>query len=206
MTEAPTPDLSTTFVLVRKAKAGEDEALGKLFARYYARVRKIVRLRLGRNLLAVLDATDILQETFVAAIKAFKRFELRDEASVINWLSRIAERKIREAAKHFSAQKRRHGMQVPIDHGDSQDLAAQVPDSRSGPGSSISAREEAEIVEECIAELPEKYREIIVLRDYIEYDWKDVAKEHGRPSEDAARMMHAKAMVELDRRMREKMG
>ena len=95
MTDADTPDLTTTFLLVRRAKGGEEEALGSLFARYYPRVSKIVRLRLGKTLLGVLDATDILQETFVAAIKAFKRFELRDEASVINWLSRIAERKIR---------------------------------------------------------------------------------------------------------------
>ena len=97
-------------------------------------------------------------------------------------------------------------MLVSIEHGDSQDLAAQVPNERSGPGSSISAREEAGIVEECIAELPEKYREIIVLRDYVEYAWEDVAREHGRPSVDAARMMHAKAMVELDKRMRGRMG
>ena len=97
-------------------------------------------------------------------------------------------------------------MLVPIEHGDSQDLAAQVADERSGPGSSISAREEAGIVEECIADLPEKYREIIVLRDYVEYAWEDVAREHGRPSVDAARMMHAKAMVELDKRMRGRMG
>lgn len=202
MTEPKKPDLTTTLVLVRQAKAGEKEALGKLFTRYYPRVRKIVRLRLGKHLLGVLDETDILQDTFIAALKAFKNFEIRNEASVINWLSRIAERKIREAAKHHSAQKRNHGHEVSIDQADSQDGALQVPDQRSSPGSSISRREEAEIVEECIAELPEKYREIIILRDYIEYGWEDVAKEHGRPSVDAARMMHAKAMVELDRRMR----
>ena len=205
MKDAETADLKTTYLLVHRAKAGEQEALGKLFARYYRRVRKIVRLRLGKNLRGVLDATDILQETFVAAIEAFSRFELRNEASVINWLSRITERKIREAAKHYSAEKRSRAKQIPIDQADTQDRAFQVPDKGTGPGSSISAREEAEIVEECIAELPEKYREIIVLRDYAEYSWEDVAKEHGRPSVDAARMMHAKAMVELDRRMRERM-
>ena len=205
MTDAQEPDLPSTIFLIRQAKAGENEALDKLFARYYPRVRKIVRLRLGKNLLGVLDETDILQETFVAAIKAFKNFEVRNEASMINWLSRIAERKIRDAAKHHSARKRDHGHQVSMDPADSQDGVLQVPDQRSGPGSTISRREEAEIVEECIAELPEKYREIIVLRDYIEYGWEEVAREHGRPSIDAARMMHAKAMVELDRRMRGRM-
>ena len=69
MDEPRKPDLNTTFYLVRRAKSGEQAALGELFARYYPRVRKIVRLRLGEHLLGVVDATDILQETFVAAIK-----------------------------------------------------------------------------------------------------------------------------------------
>ena len=71
MTDPGIPDLPTTFFLVRRAKEGEQEAQGELLHRYYPRVRKIVRLRLGKNLLGVLEATDILQDTFVAAIKAF---------------------------------------------------------------------------------------------------------------------------------------
>ena len=51
----------------------------------------------------------------------------------------------------------------------------EVADESRGPVTSVSAREEAEIVEECIAELPEEYREIIVLRDYVGYGWEDVA-------------------------------
>lgn len=200
MPDPNTSDLNTTFVLVRRAKAGEQEALGELLQRYYPRVRRIVRLRLGRNLLGLLDASDILQDTFVAAIKAFDRFELRNEASVINWLSRIAERKILMASEYSSAQKRGQGKQVSIDNGHDGEIEAS--DDRRGVVTSVSAREEAAIVEECIAGLPEPYREIIVLRDYVKHRWEDVAKEHGRPSVSAARMMHAEAMVELNSRIR----
>ena len=70
----------------------------------------------------------------------------------------------------------------------------------------MARREQAQTIEACIQELPEQYREIIVLRNYVEYSWEEVAKGHGRPSVDAARMMHAKAMVELNRMWKEKTG
>ncbi len=200
----PVRELTQTFHLVHRAKAGQQEALGRLFDRYYERVRKIVHLRLGNKLRSVLDVEDILQETFMAALKSFDRFELRNESSVINWLSRIAERAIIGAADHFGAKKREQGRAVPLNTMDSQVPEMQIPDKRRGPGTSIGAQEEARIVETCIAVLPETYREIIVLKDYVGYSWEDVAKEHGRPSVDSARMMHAKAMVKLDKLIRER--
>ncbi len=168
-------DLTKTFHLVRRAKDGQPEALGRLFDRYYSRVHKIVSLRLGSKLREVLDAEDIIQETFMGAFKTFDRFEMQNESSVINWLSRIAERAINGAADHFGAAKRK-AARVPIDQMDTQDRAVQIPDHRRGPRTLVAAGEEARIVEECIAKLPEQYREIIILRNYIEYGWEDVRK------------------------------
>ena len=206
MADPKSSDLTETFTLVRQAKSGENEALGRLFNRYYERVRKIARLRLGEKLRGVLDSDDILQETFIGAIKTFDRFEMRDEASMINWLARIAERAIIAAANHFSAAKRAQEKQVRIDADDSQDRGLQVPDNRRGPGTSVEEKEQERIIEECISELPEDYRELIVLKDYLDYGWEEVAREHSRPSADAARMMHAKAWIELNKLVRKKSG
>ncbi len=59
-------------------------------------------------------------------------------------------------------------------------------------------------MEECISRLSEQYREIIILRDYVGYGWEAIATEHGRPSEAAARMMHGRAMMELNHLLRER--
>lgn len=198
-------NVSTTYILVRRAKEGQKEALGRLLDRYYERVRKIVQLRLGDKLRGLLDSDDILQDTFISAIKSFDRFEMHNEASVINWLARIAERAIKRQAQHHGAQKRK-ARQVPIHEMNTEDLGVQIADGHRGPGTTLSRREQAQGIEECIQKLPEHYREIIVLRNYVEYSWEEVAKEHGRPSVDAARMMHAKAMLELNRVWKEKMG
>ena len=68
------PDALTRSVeLVRRAQAGERPALERLFERYYDRVRRIVRARLGPELRLRVESVDILQETFTAAVGSFDR-------------------------------------------------------------------------------------------------------------------------------------
>ena len=63
-------ELTQSLDLVRSAQEGDSDALNLLFERYYERVRRVVRMRLGRKLRQEMDSGDILQETFMAAAKA----------------------------------------------------------------------------------------------------------------------------------------
>jgi RNA polymerase sigma-70 factor (ECF subfamily) len=199
--------VTVTIVLVRRAQAGNREALERLFERYYERVRRIVRLRLGHKLRQRVDSGDILQETFAAAVTAFDRFEMKNEAGFINWLSKIAERQILTALDHHTAQKRDASREVPLESGEDGHAGGQEqPDGRPQPSELAQRAEETLLVEQCMEELPEPYRELIIWRDYAGAAWDVVAEETGRPSQDAARMMHAKAMLELGRLMRRRAG
>jgi DNA-directed RNA polymerase specialized sigma24 family protein len=60
------------------------------------------------------------------------------------------------------------------------------------------------LLETCVAELSEELRELIILREYAGASWEEIAKETGRPSPDAARMMHGKAMLELSKLLKER--
>jgi DNA-directed RNA polymerase specialized sigma24 family protein len=95
--------------LIRLAQGGDREALGRLVERYEARLRLIVRARLGPTLRGYLDSGDILQETWAAAVQSFDRFEARDEGSLVHWLARLVENRIRQAAEHEHAQRRERG-------------------------------------------------------------------------------------------------
>jgi len=205
MTEEPEVDCTVSLDLVRQAQAGRHEALNRLFERYYERVRRIVRLRLGRHLRSAVDSGDILQNTFIAAVQGFDRFEMRDEASLIHWLSKLAEHQIMGAADYFGAKKRdkRREVQLPSAGGSSesgprQELAAEETPALDG----LADQEQIEIVEACLEELPPDYRELILLRNYAGASWEMVAQETGRPSGAAARMMHARAMIELGKLVR----
>jgi len=199
-------DLTKSFELVARAKDGDDSALNRLFTRYYDRVRRIVRMRLGPRLRAQVDDSDILQETFAAAVEAFDRFEMRDEASLINWLAKLAERKIIAAADYYSAKKRDSRREVRLPSNarfeDSSVIARELASSIDAPAELAADDEMRNIVEESVGELPEDYRELIVLREYAGASWEVIANETGRPSAEAARMMHSRAMVELSKLVR----
>ena len=150
-----------------------------LFQRYIARVRQIVRLRLGAQLRESIASEELFEKTFMDAVKSLESFEKREEASLINWLARLAERQIIALADY------------------------QAPEKRVEPDETASENEER-IVEECLHLLSEQYRELILLRNYAGASWETVAEETGLPNAAAARAMHARAMVELGKLIREK--
>jgi len=202
------PALTQSLDLVRSAQGGNPEALDRLFSRYYERVRRVVRMRLGRKLRSSLESGDILQETFAVAVKGFDRFEMREEASLINWLSKLAERQIIAAADYHGAKKRDRDMEVAMDApqtgtGTSEfrlEFGASVP----GPDELAAADEEALLVELSMEQMSEEYRELLILRNYVGASWEHIAETVGSPSPDAARMMHARGMIELGKHLRER--
>ncbi|MFN0008883.1 MAG: RNA polymerase sigma factor [Planctomycetota bacterium] len=201
-------EITQSLDLVLRAQEGDQGALNRLCERYYDRVRRIVRLRLGARLRETVDSGDILQETFMAAVRSLESFEMREEASLINWLSRLAERQIIAAADYHGAKKRdqRRNVSLTSSLDSSQSLrTSTMPDDRAPlPLDATASEEEQRIVEECLHALPEEYRELILLRNYAGASWETVAEETGRPSAAAARMMHARALVELGKLIREK--
>ena len=199
-------DITRSLDLVLKAQEGDQAALNRLIERYYERVRRVVRVRLGPRLRESLDSGDILQETFLAAVRSFQNFEMRDEASLIHWLARLAERQIIAAADYHGAKKRDAGRNVSMTQtrGGSGSITIAFPSDTTGPLDKIAASEEGSAVERCLDELPQEYRELIVLRNYAGASWEVVAEETNRPSAAAARMMYSRAMLELGKLLREK--
>jgi RNA polymerase sigma-70 factor (ECF subfamily) len=200
-------EITRSLDLVLRAQQGDSSALNRLCDRYYDRVRRIVRLRLGPRLRERVESGDILQETFIAAVRSIESFEMREEASLINWLSRLAERQIIAAADFHGAKKRDSRRDVPLSGpaGDSQTVSVSrgLEDGREpGPLDRIADAEEQAHVESCLEHLPEEYRELILLRNYAGASWESIAEETGRPSAEAARMMYARALVELGKLLR----
>lgn len=182
--------MQATLELVRQSQAGDREALDALFARYAPRVLKIVRLRMHAALRVRLDSVDVLQDTILAAFKGFDAFEMRDEASFINWLSRIAENTIADSVDRLHTQKRDPGREVAVD-------ASELSAGPLVPLDVLVRGEEEARLAAAIASLPDEYRECIVLRNYVGASFAAIAEQSERPSEGAARMMHAQAMRRL---------
>jgi RNA polymerase sigma-70 factor (ECF subfamily) len=114
----------------------------------------------------------------------------------MGWLIRIAENEVRDQVDYQHRQRRDVSMAVPIDAG-GVDLAANI---RSALTAAV-VTEEAERLGAALGALDPDHREVIVLRKLEELSFKDVAARMGR-SEDACRMLLARAMVALTLELR----
>jgi len=200
------PDgMTRSLDLMRAAQQGDGDALNRLLQRYYDRVRRVVRARLGQHLRRRVDSGDILQEVFVTAVRTYDRFEVCDEASLIGWLATITERQIHDASDRQQAAKRDAGREVELDATkQGEGRAMQLADATPAPFEHLAQLEDAALVDRCLAELPALYRELILHRDYMGASWEQVAKATHRPSPAAARMMHGQALIELSKLVKQR--
>ena len=196
-------DITRSLDLLRRAQDGDGAALNDLIGRYYDRVRPIVRARLGAGLRRRVDSGDILQNTFATVLKTYDRFEVNDEASLISWMAKIAERQILDEHDRQHAKKRRSDREVELD-ASGDEPRVDLPAPGAMPDESVERREQSAILEDALGDLPDLYRELILLRDYAGYSWDQVAELTERPSAAAARMMHAQARIELGKIVRGK--
>src|SRR5262249_27435060 len=60
--------------LLRRARAGDEQALAALFTYYRERLRRLIHLRLDRRLSGRVDASDVLQETYLEVHKRFPEY------------------------------------------------------------------------------------------------------------------------------------
>ena len=72
--------------LLRQAKAGDQQALAVLFARYGERLRKMVRLRLDRRLSGRIDTSDVLQDAYLDLARRFPEYAASPTVPFFIWL------------------------------------------------------------------------------------------------------------------------
>src|SRR5262245_45246078 len=143
--------------LIENVLAGRHEQFHELIAPY----RRGVYLTAYDILQVAADAEEVAQEAFLKAFRALRSF--RRESQFSTWLFRIA---VNEA--RMKLRKRR---EVPLetvfpDEDDDGDYTpAMLADWREIPSDALLKEETRRLVRESIAALPEKYREVLTLRD-----------------------------------------
>src|SRR5262245_9458706 len=72
-----------------RARAGDGPALGQLLELYRNYLALLARYQIGRRLQGKVDASDLIQETFLEAYRDFPQFRGNTEAELVSWLRRI---------------------------------------------------------------------------------------------------------------------
>jgi len=182
--------------LVRQAAAGHSGALDALYARLAPRLLTYIRLRMGRSLRARVESRDLLQSSLLKSFQRFGEFRGTEARSLMAWLARIAEREVADRVDYEHRQRRDAAREASIDS--TPELAARVTSVLSR----VIRSERADQLEAAMETLSEAHREAILLRKFEELSFPEMATRLGK-SEDACRMLVARALTALTLALRE---
>jgi len=181
--------------LVSRALGNDREAVEALFVRYRDRLRSALRKLVGPKYRLVLaDSEDATQDAILSALRRLEQFEYRGDGSFLAWLLKGAEFEIVRRVRAIETQKR-SAAQANVDL-DTQ-LARVIPGREPSPPDVLDEHEMAERVRQALSQLPDREREVIVLRRYLELDNEEICAEMGLPTAGAVRALLSRAQARL---------
>ncbi|HEX2013092.1 MAG TPA: RNA polymerase sigma factor RpoE [Roseateles sp.] len=156
--------------LVERAQRGEVKAFELLVIKYQRRIERLVA-RLVRDVDLV---ADIAQESFLRAYRALPNF--RGDSAFYTWLYRIAV----NTAKKSLAELRRDPVQVEssLKSGDDDEepfAVGREPSDMATPEALLSSKEVAATVNAAVDELPEEFRQALLLREIEGLGYEEIA-------------------------------
>lgn len=155
---------------IERLKTGEAAAFDMLVNRYTPEIYAVL-FRLTQD---AEEARDLTQETFLRALKAVKNF--RGDADLKTWLYRIA---INESHNRFRWWKRRHrektfSLDAEINSAE-MSIHETLPGNSENPEIETLRRERQTALRQALINLPENFREAIILRDIQGLSYEEVA-------------------------------
>ena len=146
--------------LVREAIGGHEKAFRELLDRNRQRVMGIC----CKMLSDVIEAEEAAQETFVKVYFHLREFDLSKEFAV--WVSTIA---VNECRDRLRKRSRRGKLYRELSETDGASMPLENNERRD-------ARERLDAVESALQLLPDKLREVIILKAYGEHSYDDIAR------------------------------
>jgi len=154
--------------LICRVLAGETELFHELIRPY----ERLVYVTIFAILKNETEAEDAAQETMISAYRHLKSF--RGEAKFSTWLVTIA---MNEARKRLRKAKTaaENSLTEAVEEVEGDFTPAVLTDWREIPLEALERKELKEKLREAVALLPEKYREVFVLRDIEELNQEETA-------------------------------
>jgi RNA polymerase sigma-70 factor (ECF subfamily) len=150
--------------LVRRAQSGEREAFAEIYNRYHAVVYRFARMMSGSEAIG----EDVTQETFTVFLRELHRYEPKC-SRISTYLYGVARNLTRSAL-------RRNRRFVRLDLTEDQE-----PIANSDPATCFERSEERGQLRRVIADLPSRFREVVILCAIHGLSYADVAAILGTP-------------------------
>ncbi len=157
--------------LIARFNGGDERAFVEIMERYHSRI-----FTLANNLLRnPADAEEIAQDTFVRAHRALVNF--RGDSSLATLLYRIALNLSRNRYWYFFRRRRQDSVSLDKNLGDESDATFSdliAADSQS-PVQQTVTQEFSDLIEQCMAKLDARHREILTMRNVLNQPYEEIA-------------------------------
>jgi RNA polymerase sigma-70 factor (ECF subfamily) len=175
---------STPEQLLQEARGGDAATLGRLLELYRRYLALLARVQIGQRLQGKVDASDLVQETFLEAHRNFARFRGSSEPELVRWLRQILAANLADLLRRYLGTQGRD-VRLEREIEDAFDRSSVLLDRglvapQSSPSQQAMRREQAVLLADALAQLPEDYREVLVLRHLEGLSFPEVARQMGR--------------------------
>lgn len=169
--------------MIREIKEGNTELYSELMRRYQRKILAFVYHMLKSAHMELL-AEDLCSETFYKAFRSLHSFRELD-ASFSTWLYTIARNTVLSELR-----KQRNG-NVPLD----ESGIVPVASNDVVPEQAVLRSEKVGMVREAINNLPEKQRSALILREYDQLDYQEIANILGQSVSAVKSLLFRRAAV-----------
>jgi RNA polymerase sigma-70 factor, ECF subfamily len=188
--------------LLQEARAGDAARLGQLLELYRRYLALLARVQIGQRLQGKADASDIVQETFLHAHRNFARFRGTSEGEFVSWLRQILATNLANLLRRYLGAQGRD-VRLEREIGEAFDrssilLAQGLAAPQSSPSHQASRREQSVLLADALAQLPQDYRDVLVLRHLEGLTFPQVAERMGR-SLDSVEKLWMRGLARLRR-------
>jgi RNA polymerase sigma factor (sigma-70 family) len=190
LTAPPAPDPESSFDLLQRVRAGDDEALNRLLNRYIPALNRWARGRLPGWARDLSDTQDLVQDTVLVAMKHLQTFQPQREGALQAYLRQALMNRIRDELRR--ANRRPGRSELP------EEMAATSP----SPLEEAVGIQALDAYEAALAALREEEREAIIARVELDQSYAEVAAVLGKPSPEAARVAVYRALLRLAEKMK----
>lgn len=182
--------------LIDRASAGDSIARQRLLDIHREHLRRMIAARLDGRVAPRVDPSDVVQDTLLEAARKLDGYLTDRPLPFLPWLRQIAgERVIDAHRRHVQSQRRsvlREQGPPEIEDGSSEILAGWLVDKQPSPSQQVRRRERVERVKAVLEALPDRDREILMMRHLEHLKIEQIAEVLGiNPGAVKARILRA---------------
>jgi RNA polymerase sigma-70 factor (ECF subfamily) len=167
---------------LRRAAAGDEEALRALFGLHRDRLKRMVHLRLSRRVAGRIDDSDVVQEAFVEVARKLPEYVRDPKLPLFLWMRLLTALKLAEVhRRHLGTQLRDADREVTLHRGglplaDSVSLAAHLLGTLTTPSQAAVKAETRLLVQEALNSMDPIDREVLALKHFEQLSTSEIAE------------------------------